>query len=153
MTEFDDKDLHYVSSIYDKDRFDTKKAIARFNEHTATETAMPRRWWVTAAAVAASVVVVFAAGAGIYSAVRHTEPEEARPETVVLNPDVSITHEFVYNDAPVEDVLQELSAYYHCTLSAGPSGKHLTATFPDDDIDFIVSLIEKALDIEITVER
>ena len=34
-----------------------------------------------------------------------------------------------------------------------PTDKKLTATFPDDDIDYIVGLIETALDIQITVER
>ncbi|MBO4535589.1 MAG: DUF4974 domain-containing protein, partial [Bacteroidales bacterium] len=74
-------------------------------------------------------------------------------ETPALNPDVARTHEFVYNDVPVEAVLAELSAYYHCTLSTEPTDKRLTATFADDDLDYIVGLIETALDIQITVER
>ena len=107
---------------------------------------------MTAAAAAASIVVLFAAGYGIRSWVRQ-RPEPAPTERPALNPDVAVTHEFVYDNVPVEAVLAELSAYYHCTLTTAPTDKKLTATFPDDDIDYIVGLIETALDIQITVER
>lgn len=152
MTGFNDDDLRFVSSIYDKDRFDTERAMARFNEKTSAHSGR-RRWWTTAAAVAASVAVVFAAGVGIVSIRSQSLQGEIQQEVVVLNPHVATPHEFVYDDTPIADVLKELSAYYHCTLSTEPSDKHLTATFPDDDVDFIVSLIEKALNIEITVEK
>lgn len=152
MTEFNEEDLRYVSSLYDKDRFDTRKAIARFNEKASNEP-NHRRWWTTAAAVAASAAIAFAAGWGIVSAIKDHQPAVTNQEIVILNPDVAVTHKFVYEDVPIADVLKELSEYYHCTLKAKPSDKHLTATFPDDDVDFIVSLIEKALDIEITIEK
>ena len=149
MTEFDDKDLEFVARRYRPDKYDTRKAIRRF--HARTETPIHRRWWMTAAAAAASVVLVFAAGYGIRSWIRH-EAIPAPAEQPALNPNVAQTHEFVYENAPVEAVLAELSAYYHCTLTTAPTDKRLTATFPDEDIDFIVGLIERALDIEIVVE-
>ena len=150
MTEFNEKDLDFVARRYRPDKYDTRKAIRRF--HTATDAPAHRRWWVTAAAAAASIVVLFAAGYGIRSWIGH-EPAPAPVETPALNPDVAQTHEFVYNDVPVETVLAELSAYYHCTLTTAPTDKRLTATFTDDDIDTIVGLIERALGIQITVER
>ena len=152
MAEFNEDDLRYVSSLYDKERFDTKKAIARFNEETSKEL-NHRRWWSTVAAVAASAAIAFAAGWGIVTTIKDRQPVVTRQETVILNPDVAVTHVFVYDDAPIGDVLKELSEYYHCTLKTKPSDKHLTATFPDGDIEFIVSLIEKALDTEITIEK
>ncbi|MDO5321217.1 MAG: hypothetical protein Q4F39_02360 [Bacteroidia bacterium] len=154
MTEFNEDDLRFVASRYDKERFNTRKAISRFNEATAAEGCHRRRWWTTAAAAAASVAIAFAAGVGIVSTIKNArQAEPLQQEIVVLNPDVAVTHEFVYEDAPISDVLNELSAYYHCTLTTGQTDRRLTATFPDDDIDFIVSLIEKALSIDITVER
>lgn len=154
MTEFNEEDLSFVTSKYDNDRFDTKKAIARFNVETASASGGRHRWWTTTAAVAASAAIAFAAGVGIATAVREKPVEEPLlQEVVVLNPDVATTHEFVYENASITDVLKELSAYYHCTLTTGQTDKHLTATFPDDDIDFIVSLIEDALGITITIER
>ena len=152
MAEFNEDDLRYVSSLYDKKRFDTKRAIARFNEETSKES-NHRRWWTTAATVAASAAIAFAAGWGIVSTIKDRHPAVTKQEIVVLNPDVAVTHKFVYEDAPIADVLKELSEYYHCTLRTKPLDKHLTATFPDDDIEFIVSLIEEALDIEITIEK
>lgn len=154
MTEFNEEDLRFVASRYDKDRFDTRKAISRFNETPSAQTGRRRRWWTTAAAAAASVAIAFAAGVGIVSTIKSAQQAEPRQqELVVLNPDVAVTHEFVYEDAPISDVLNELSVYYHCSLTTVQTDKRLTATFPDDDIDFIVSLIEKALSIDITVER
>lgn len=149
MTEINEKDLEFVARRYDPAKYDTRKAIRRF--HARTGSAVHRRWWMTAAAVAASVVVVTAAGIGIHSWVRYSSGKPASPE-LIYNPDVATTHEFVYTDVPVEAVLAELSAYYRCTLTTPPTDKRLTATFPDDDVTFIVALIEQALDIEITME-
>lgn len=150
MTEFNDKDLDYVARRYRPGHYDTRKAIRSFHEKTGTS--LPRRLWMTAAAAAASIVLVVAAGYGIHSWVKQSTGP-APVERPVLNPNVAETHTFVYENVPVAAVLTELSAYYHCTLSTAPTDKRLTATFPDDDIDFIVELIEKALDIQITVER
>lgn len=149
MTEFNDKDLDYVARRYRPDKYDTRKAIRRFHERTGST--VYRRWWVTAAAAAASIVLVTAAGIGIHSWIRQSAEKPAGTE-LIYNPDVATTHVFVYDDVPVQSVLAELSAYYHCTLTTAPTDKHLSASFPDDDITFIVALIEQALDIEITIE-
>ena len=150
MMEFNDNDLAFVASRYRPDRFDTRKALARFHEITQVTTR--RRWWITAAAAAASVVLVFAAGYGIRTWVRIAQ-EPIPVEQPALNPNVADTHIFIYDNAPLDQVLAELSAYYHCTITAPATDKCLTATFPDDDVELIVSAIEKALNIEITLER
>lgn len=149
MTEFNDKDLEYVARRYRPDKYDTRRAIRRF--HAQTDTVVHRRWWVTAAAAAASVVLVFAAGYGIRSWVRNVQGP-AQAQQPALNPNVSQTHVFVYDNAPLDLVLAELSSYYDCTLKAPVTDKRLTATFPDDDIELIISLIESALNIQITIE-
>ena len=149
MKEIDDNDMDFVVRRYEKDRYDPRKAIARF--HEAEKVSVHRRWWATAAAVAASVVLLFAAGYGIRSWILRT-PEPAPVEQPALNPDVAQTHRFVYENVPVRQVLDELSAYYHCHLETAPTDKCLTATFPDDDITLIVQIIETALNIEITLE-
>ena len=150
MKEIKDKELEFVAKFYDHDRYDPEKAIAKF--HDAHRETNPRRWWMTAAAAAASVAIAFAAGYTIHIS-RITSEPAAEIENVVLNPDVAQTHVFVYEAAPLNDVLAELSSYYGCKLKTDAKGKVLTATFPDDDIDFIVSLIEEALDISISVEK
>lgn len=150
MTEFNDKDLDFVARRYDKRHYDTKKAIARFQKTNIGTTR--HRWWMTAAAAAASIALVFAAGYGIRTWIRTAQEPAPAEQPAVLNPDVATTHVFVYNDAPLDLVLAELSDYYHCTIKAPTTDKRLTGTFPDDDVAFIVSLIEEALDIKITVE-
>lgn len=150
MKEIKDKELEFVARFYDHDRYDPDKAIERF--HNVHRERNPRRWFITAAATAASVAIAFAAGYTIHSYRTENETPATEIEHVVLNPDVAQTHVFVYDAAPLSDVLDELSSYYGCKLKTDAKGKVLTATFPDDDIDFIVSLIEKALDVNITIE-
>ena len=149
MTEFNEKDLDYVARRYRKDRYDTRKAIARFHETNKVTT--NRRWWMTAAAAAASVALVFAAGYGIHTWVRGAQ-EPVPVEQPAISSQTADTHIFVYDNTPVEQVLAELSAYYGCTLTTEPTDKRLTATFPDDDIEVIVRTIESALNIKINLE-
>ncbi|MDO5442927.1 MAG: hypothetical protein Q4G10_04595 [Bacteroidia bacterium] len=150
MRNLNERNLDFVVKHYQDGKFDTKKAIDRIN--SAEKTALRFRWLTTAAAVAASVVIVFAAGYGLTTAIRHSKsPAEKAAAQTVLNPDVATTHEFVYDGAPLDDVLTELSDYFDCTLTVAPTEKCLTATFPDDDIDLIVSIIESVLDVDITV--
>lgn len=150
MNEIKEKELEFVVKSYDHKRFNPDKAISKF--HASHRKAQLRRWWVTAAATAASVVIAVAAGLTIHYEVVAPAKDSQPAQTHILNPDVATTHEFVYDAAPLEEVLSELSAHYGCTLSTGAHDKVLTATFPDGDIDFIVSVIEKALDVDITVE-
>lgn len=150
MKEINEKELEFVARFYDHDRYDTDKAIERF--HNVHRERSPRRWLITATATAATVAIAFAAGYTIYTYRTENETPATEIEHVVLNPDVAQTHVFVYDAAPLSDVLDELSSYYGCKLKTDAKGKVLTATFPDDDIDFIVSLIEKALDVNITIE-
>lgn len=150
MKEIKNEELEFVAKVYDHDKFDTEKAISRFHAgHSATS---PRRWWITAAASVASVAVAFAAGYAIHLSNIASSTPETVTQQLILNPDVATTHTFVYEEANLTDVLCELSSYYGCSLKADSYNHQLTATFPDDDINLIVSIIEKALDIKITVE-
>ena len=153
MKDSFDKELDFVAGRYSDDKFDAERAVRRF--HSSDKVAPRRRWMATAAAVAASVAVVFAAGYGIVNVVSHEKAaeEEVSDRTSVRNPDEAPVRVFVYEDAPVEDVLKELSEHFGCTLTTPPTEKHLTATFPDDDLDVIVSIISSVLDIDITVEK
>jgi len=150
MMEFTENDLTFVTGCYQKDCYDSRKAIARFQETISVVT--HHRWWVTAAAAAASVMLVFAAGYGLRTWVRNAQ-EPKQMEQPALNSTAADTHIFIYDNTPLDQVLAELSAYYNCRLETEPSDKCLTATFPDDDIEQIVSAIESALHVKITLER
>ena len=105
MTEFNEIDLSFVARCYREDRYDTRKAIARFHETNKVMTTH-RRWWATAAAAVASIVLVFAAGYGIRTWVRNTQ-EPSPVEQLTLNPNVAETHLFVYENAPLDQVLAD----------------------------------------------
>ena len=74
-------------------------------------------------------------------------PILAEPSTP--NPAAWATHTFIYDDTPLDDVLQELSVHFGCTLSTDASGRRLTGEFDSRDVTEIVSLIEAALGIQI----
>lgn len=68
------------------------------------------------------------------------------------NPAAWATGTFIYNATPLPEVLEELSSYYGVRLSTRYQGKTLTAEFGTSDLDEIISLIEKSLDIRIEKE-
>lgn len=153
MKESFEKKLDFVVRHYKEGLFDTRKAIERLHGSFADSRPV-RKWWSVLAAAAASVAVAFAAGYGIYSSVSDSSAPEQKPAATPAQtpPEAPAAHVFIFKDTPVAEVLKELGDYYGCTLSASPTRKHLTATFPDDDLDTILSVIESALDIDITAE-
>lgn len=153
MKESFEKKLDFVVRHYKEGLFDTRKAIERLHGNFADSRPV-RKWWSVLAAAAASVAVAFAAGYGIYSSVSDSSAPEQNPAATPAQtpPEAPAAHVFIFNDTPVAEVLKELGDYYGCTLSASPTSKHLTATFPEDDLDTILSVIESALDIDITAE-
>ena len=72
-----------------------------------------------------------------------------RRVTPSLNPEAWRTGSFVYNDAPLEKVLEELSRYYGVRLTASEPDRRLTATLPADDLERVVRMIETSLNIRI----
>ena len=153
MKESFEKKLDFVVRHYKEGLFDTRKAIERLHGSFADSRPV-RKWWSVLAAAAASVAVAFAAGYGIYSSVSDSSAPEQKPAATPAQtpPEAPAAHVFIFKDTPVAEVLKELGDYYGCTLSASPTSKHLTATFPEDDLDTILSVIESALDIDITEE-
>ena len=153
MKESFEKKLDFVVRHYKEGLFDTRKAIERLHGSFADSRPV-RKWWSVLAAAAASVAVAFAAGYGIYSSVSDSSAPEQKPAATPVQtpPEAPAAHVFIFKDTPVAEVLKELGDYYGCTLVASPTSKHLTATFPEDDLDTILSVIESALDIDITAE-
>ena len=149
MKESFEKKLDFVVRHYKEGLFDTRKAIERLHGSFADSRPV-RKWWSVLAAAAASVAVAFAAGYGIYSSVSDSSAPEQKPAATPAQtpPEAPAAHVFIFKDTPVAEVLKELGDYYGCTLSASPTSKHLTATFPEDDLDTILSVIESALDID-----
>lgn len=59
------------------------------------------------------------------------------------------TGSFIFDNAPLPKVLEELSRYYEVKLSASNTDKRLTASFKDKSLDEIIRFIEKVLDVKI----
>ena len=79
-------------------------------------------------------------------AVMPTLDEPATP-----NPAAWATHTFIYDNTPLEDVLRELSAHFGHPLGSDERDRKLTGEFESDDLTEIISLIESALDIHISL--
>lgn len=78
-------------------------------------------------------------------------PRIVAPQTP--NPVAWAVGKFVYEETPLTDVLEELSAYYHVKLTASDTDKTLSAEFETSDgLDVIVSLIEESLGVKIEKE-
>ncbi|WP_370287480.1 DUF4974 domain-containing protein, partial [uncultured Duncaniella sp.] len=55
-------------------------------------------------------------------------------------------------NTPLPDVLKRLSAHFNVSLTCSSTGKVLTAEFETDNLDEIIMLIEKSLDVKIEKE-
>lgn len=64
-----------------------------------------------------------------------------------------MTRKFIYDNAPLADVLKELSEHFNVQLTCDAPGKTLTAEFDTDNIDEIIMIIEKSLDVKIQKKK
>jgi ferric-dicitrate binding protein FerR (iron transport regulator) len=56
---------------------------------------------------------------------------------------------FIFEDAPLKDVLDCLSRHYGVSFAASDLSRKLSGEFSTEDLDLIISLIESALDVNI----
>lgn len=83
-------------------------------------------------------------------AFNESRPHITGPST--LNPSAWAENVFVYNDAPVMDVLKELSDFYGVRLATSETDKKITAEFKADDLNNILEIMEKTLEVKIEKE-
>lgn len=62
------------------------------------------------------------------------------------------THRFIFDHTPLSLVLKALSEHFHVVLTSPASDKMLTAEFDTDNLDEIIMIIEKSLDVKIRKE-
>ena len=72
-------------------------------------------------------------------------------DAATMNPAAWATHHFIYNDAPLEAVLEDLSSAFGRTLVCDRPGHRLSGDFHADSLEDAVSIIETALDVKLTV--
>lgn len=70
--------------------------------------------------------------------------------SIFINPSAWATGKFIYKNTPIDAVMKELSLFYNTNLYSSDHCKTLTGEFKADNLDEIITLIERTLDIEIT---
>lgn len=81
---------------------------------------------------------------------RHGKETPIITSSIFTNPSAWATGKFVYKNAPIDAVMKELSLFYKTRLYSSNHYKTLTGEFKTDNLDEIIGLIEKTLDIKIT---
>lgn len=74
------------------------------------------------------------------------------PERIATNSENTVswaTHKFKFRDTPLREVLADLSDYYKVSFVSDKYNVNLTADFKADDINTIVNMIQKSLDVKI----
>lgn len=71
-------------------------------------------------------------------------------KSIFSNPSAWATGKFIYKNAPMDAVMKELSLFYKTHLYSSDHYKTLTGEFKTDNLDDIITIIERTLDIEIT---
>ena len=63
------------------------------------------------------------------------------------------THKFHFNNAPLSEVLSDLSDYYEVSLHCNDMNHSLTADLNADSLDTIISIINETFDIDIQIQK
>ena len=63
------------------------------------------------------------------------------------------TSNFIFDNTPLTRVLEELSKFYKVKLTTDYTDKRLTAHFKDKNLDEIIEIIEKVLNVKIVKKK
>ena len=63
------------------------------------------------------------------------------------------TSNFIFDNTPLTRVLEELSKFYKVKLTTDHTDKRLTAHFKDKNLDEIIEIIEKVLNVKIVKKK
>ena len=72
-------------------------------------------------------------------------------DAVTMNPAAWATHHFIYDDTPLEAVLEDLSSAFGRTLVCDRQGRRLSGDFHADCLEDAVNIIETTLDVKLRV--
>lgn len=156
MNNNDDKHLDFVLRHYRKDTLDTNKALRSVKERGGSQQRRPVLWRWAGVAASLLCLAAFATALTIFVWDRPKVNDTTRPASsaeVNMQPSattVSVPKTFHFDNTPLHEVLDELSAYYGVRLSADQEGKRLTGDFEADSLDMTIRLIEEVLDVTIS---
>ena len=160
-----DRDIRQSGKVY----YDVERNEAMpFEIHTseALVRVLGTSFQVDASAVQTAIDVVngcvfFAASSAVNEGIELTRGMHAelqagalKPalvEAASMNPSAWATHHFIYDDAPLESVLEELSTVFGHIITCEQQNRRLSGEFSAESLEEAVSLIEATLDINLTV--
>ncbi len=88
---------------------------------------------------------------GMHAELRDGSSSPELTDAATMNPAAWATHHFIYNDAPLEAVLEDLSSAFGRTLVCDRPEHRLNGDFHADSLEDAVIIIETALDVKLTV--
>ncbi|MBQ9645317.1 MAG: DUF4974 domain-containing protein [Prevotella sp.] len=154
-----DKNLDFVLRHYREDALDTTDALHSVQARAGMQP--PRRpspWrWVAVAAsllclvAVAAVLTVFRPTPSAPSPVAQSTSVAAavQPDTTTATAPMT----FHFDDTPLPEVLEALSAHYGVTLTTDRPEQHLTGDFDADSLTTVIRMIEEVLDVKISLRQ
>lgn len=154
MLTVSEEDIRFLAENYQPACFDVSRAIKRYYRGNHFKS-RGKKWLLTVISSAACAAVAFAGGYSLALSIQKDRAEKAgAAEQQSLPATADMAAELTFEDTPIAEVLSKLSEAYGSKLSTAPTDKRLTASFSQDDgLEYVISLIEAALDITITVEK
>lgn len=170
MKEINDDELQFVARHYKEDALNADRALRTLRQRVLSfsQANQPTRRLSTATRrIAASVSIALIVGASVacgfwFSHQQTAAPDApAAPSATIATPyrylqvkDESIV--LKYDNAPINDVLSELSTHYGRTLvlqSASASDRHISGEIEATSLEEVVEILEATLDIEIEIQN
>lgn len=178
MKEFNEDELQFVARHYEEKALDTDRAWKRFRMLTGQNThrinasthrinASTRRISASTRRIAASVSIALIVGASLACGVwyaRHWNASPTTPEVQTTTANMPFRYLqpagdsiiLKYDNAPIEDVLSELSAYYGREVvlqDASEKGRRIAGEIEATSLEEVVEILEATLDIEIEIQN
>lgn len=171
MKEINEDELQFVARHYEEKALDTDRAWKRFRMLTGQNThrinASTRRISASTRRIAASVSIALIVGASLACGVwyaRHWNVSPTTPEVQTTTANMPFRYLqpagdsiiLKYDNAPIEDVLSELSAYYGREVvlqDASEKGRRIAGEIEATSLEEVVEILEATLDIEIEIQN
>lgn len=182
MKEINEDELQFVVHHYEEGALDTDRALQRLRQHApvsagesggeAPHSTGTRRLSMPIRRIAASVSIAFIVGAsvacGFWYARQQTISSPQSPDYSLLPSPSSLKKPYrylqpkaesivlKYDNAPIDDVLSELSSYYGRTLVLqSPSASHhsISGEIEATSLEEVVEILEATLDIDIEIQN
>lgn len=163
MKETNENELEFVARHYEEDALNTSRAWRRFQQRVGVPLTRRTAFRRIAASVGIMLIVGASLACGFWYVRRQATLLEApeaptssvnAPYRFLQTKDESIV--LKYDNAPIEDVLGELSTYYDRRIvlqSASASGRHISGEIEATSLEEVVEILEATLDVEIEIRN